>query len=150
ANVLHATRDIRQSLRQARRLLAHGGLLFLLECTQRQRLLDIIFGLTEGWWQFTDTDLRPDYPLLCAERWLQVLAQEGFEAAALPAAAADQSVLIARRGEARERGSAGAHSGVPALPRSTPNSNGTSGHQVLVIFATNADRAQDLLERLDE
>jgi acyl transferase domain-containing protein/acyl-CoA synthetase (AMP-forming)/AMP-acid ligase II/SAM-dependent methyltransferase/acyl carrier protein len=94
ANVLHATRDIRRSLQQAHRLLAPGGLLFLLESTERHRLLDIIFGLTEGWWGFTDTELRPDHPLLTPQRWLQVLGEEGFEPLLVPGVAQDQSVLI--------------------------------------------------------
>jgi SAM-dependent methyltransferase/acyl carrier protein len=109
ANVLHATRDIRRSLQQARRLLVPGGLLFLLEGTQRHRLLDIIFGLTEGWWQFTDTDLRPDYPLLSPQEWLEVLGRENFEALQVPAGFDEQSVLIARTA-ARELRSAGAPS----------------------------------------
>src|SRR5262249_17448065 len=97
ANVLHATRDIRRSLRQANRLLSPGGLFFLLESTKRYRLLDIIFGLAEGWWQFTDTELRPDHALLSPERWLQVLDQEGFEPLLVPHVAEDQSIFVGKK-----------------------------------------------------
>ncbi len=69
ANVLHATRDLRETLENAVSLLAPGGLLILLEGTARQRWVDLTFGLTEGWWRFDDTVLRPDYPLLSAEKW---------------------------------------------------------------------------------
>ena len=79
ANVLHATADLEQSLKHVRQLLAPGGLLILLEVTHRQRWLDLIFGLLDGWWRFTDTDLRSDYPLLTTERWHLLLQKSGFQ-----------------------------------------------------------------------
>lgn len=78
ANVLHATADLQQTLKYVRQLLAPGGLLVLLEGTQPQRSLDLVFGLTEGWWKFTDRSLRPDYPLLTQERWCELLKSTGF------------------------------------------------------------------------
>ncbi|KAM3100403.1 MupA/Atu3671 family FMN-dependent luciferase-like monooxygenase [Phormidesmis sp. 146-12] len=78
ANVLHATADLQQTLKHVRQLLAPGGLLVLLEGTQPQRSLDLVFGLTEGWWKFTDRSLRPDYPLLSQERWCELLKSTGF------------------------------------------------------------------------
>ena len=103
ANVLHATRDIRQTLENISELLAPGGLLVLLEATARQRWLDLIFGLLEGWWRFADEQLRPDYPLLRAEQWQQLLAESGFTSvAAMPAtqvnAEIGQSLIVARVG----------------------------------------------------
>ena len=85
ANVLHATSDVRQSLVHIRGLLAPGGVLVLVETTEARRWVDIVFGLTEGWWRFADRDLRPDHPLLSRARWLEVLAEAGFLADALPA-----------------------------------------------------------------
>ncbi len=103
ANVLHATRDLRATLRHVRGLLAGGGVLLLLEATEPVTFLDLIFGLTEGWWRFTDTELRPAHALLPAERWREVLHSAGFGDAgafAHPAAAgaifASQAVLLAR------------------------------------------------------
>lgn len=85
SNVLHATSDLRKALNNVRQLLAPDGLLLLLEATGKQRLVDFTFGLTDGWWEFKDNDLRPDYPLLPAKRWLNVLAECGFiEARAIP------------------------------------------------------------------
>ncbi|BAU16015.1 beta-ketoacyl synthase (plasmid) [Leptolyngbya sp. NIES-3755] len=78
ANVLHATADLQQTLKHVRQLLAPGGLLILLEGTQPQRSLDLVFGLTEGWWKFTDRSLRPDYPLLSQGRWCELLESTGF------------------------------------------------------------------------
>jgi acyl transferase domain-containing protein len=79
ANVLHATRDLRESLANVRKLLAPGGLLVLLEGTAKRRWVDLTFGLTDGWWRFADRDLRPDHPLLSSERWLDLLEEEGFD-----------------------------------------------------------------------
>ena len=66
ANVLHSTADLRGVLANVKTLLASHGLLMLLEGTRPQRLLDLIFGLTEGWWKFADTgpaaDPSTDFP----------------------------------------------------------------------------------------
>jgi NAD(P)-dependent dehydrogenase (short-subunit alcohol dehydrogenase family)/SAM-dependent methyltransferase len=80
ANVLHATPDLRQTLHHVQQLLKPGGLLILLEGTIPQGWVDLSFGLLEGWWQFTDTDLRPDYPLLNAIQWQRLLLETGFQA----------------------------------------------------------------------
>jgi len=82
ANVVHATADLRRSLAHLRALLKPGGLLALVESTTAQRWWDIVFGLTEGWWRFTDTDLRPRHPLLPAETWRVLLIEQGFAATA--------------------------------------------------------------------
>jgi len=87
ANVLHATADLRQVLGHVRQLLAPEGLLLLLEGTGPQRWLDLIFGMTEGWWKFADNDLRAHHPLLSQDQWLALLAQCGFsQPVALPSA----------------------------------------------------------------
>ena len=89
ANVLHGTRDLRRALTQVRRLLAPDGLLLLLESTGPQRLVDLTFGLTEDWWSFTDTELRPNHPLLSADKWLDLLGEVGFRASTTVPAPAD-------------------------------------------------------------
>ncbi|MDZ8033646.1 type I polyketide synthase [Nostoc sp. DedSLP04] len=78
-NVLHATTNLSQTLQHVRQLLATGGLLLLLEGTERQRWLDLTFGLLEGWWKFQDRDIRPDYPLVSQTQWGQLLRENGFE-----------------------------------------------------------------------
>ncbi len=105
ANVIHATADLRRTLSRVRGLLVPGGLLAMLEVTAPQRWFDFTVGLTEGWWAFSDTDLRPDYVTMPRERWLKVLGECGFdECAALPASdavqgsLAVQSLLLARAG----------------------------------------------------
>nr|WP_203073874.1 non-ribosomal peptide synthetase [Roseomonas ponticola] len=93
ANVLHATADLGATLAHIRGLLAPGGVLLLVESTARRRWIDIVFGLTEGWWRFTDTTRRPDHPLLTLDAWRALLAESGFE---VPGDATGE-VILARR-----------------------------------------------------
>ncbi len=106
ANVLHATADLSRTLERVQKLLAPGGLLVLLEAGTPERWLDLTFGMTDGWWRFTDQDVRPDHPLLSAERWQRLLGACGFtQTSAAPASvngrAAYQSILLARNRERR-------------------------------------------------
>ena len=78
ANVIHATRDLRTSLRHLTGLLAAGGILIVVEGTRKVGWLDLTFGLTPGWWRFADTDLRPNYPLADSATWLDLLAESGY------------------------------------------------------------------------
>ena len=84
SNVLHATSDIRKSLANVRSLLAPGGILIAVELTSAERWANLTFGLTEGWWRFTDRDLRKESPVLCASDWKRVLEETGFRAAMVP------------------------------------------------------------------
>ncbi len=85
ANVLHATRSLADTLQHVRDLLAPEGLLVVVEATGSSRWLDITFGLTDGWWRFEDSGLRPSHPLLTIGRWTELLEAQGFaETAILP------------------------------------------------------------------
>jgi acyl transferase domain-containing protein/acyl-CoA synthetase (AMP-forming)/AMP-acid ligase II/acyl carrier protein/NAD(P)-dependent dehydrogenase (short-subunit alcohol dehydrogenase family) len=101
ANVLHATRNLKETLGNVQQLLAPSGSLALLEGATRQRWLDLIFGLTEGWWRYEDTDLRPDHPLLSQQQWVELLRSIGFpDAVALPEEEGSaQVVVVAQRGK---------------------------------------------------
>ncbi|SOO20299.1 Polyketide synthase (fragment) [Xanthomonas citri pv. fuscans] len=84
-NVLHATRDIRQTLRNAKAALRGGGLILINEINCFSLVAHLTFGLTEGWWRFTDTALRlPGSPALRADAWARVLEAEGFQAIRFP------------------------------------------------------------------
>ena len=90
-------------VQRARSLLAPGGVLAIIEAVRPHRWLDITFGLTEGWWKFEDTDLRPVHPLLTSDRWLTVLRGAGFDDVAHATTAnagsgplAAQALLLAR------------------------------------------------------
>ncbi len=78
SQVLHATRDLRTTLTNVRHLLAGDGLLVLLEVVKPARWIDLVFGLTEGWWLFADKELRQDYPLLTFPKWQHLLGELGF------------------------------------------------------------------------
>ncbi|MGG6293712.1 MupA/Atu3671 family FMN-dependent luciferase-like monooxygenase [Leptolyngbya sp. AN02str] len=91
ANVLHATADLNQTLNHVQQMLAPGGLMVLLEGMQPQRWLDLIFGLTEGWWKFRDSDLRPHHALLSQGQWRELL-QERFAAVEVVTPTDDESL----------------------------------------------------------
>ena len=80
ANVLHVAPSLRTAVAHACRLLAPGGRLILVEGTAALARLDLVFGATDGWWAFTDGDLRQDHPLLDAEGWRILLQEAGLEA----------------------------------------------------------------------
>ena len=103
ANVLHATRNLRQTLAHVRSLLVPGGLLALLEGYRPARWIDLVFGQTEGWWRFADADLRPSHPLLPLETWKRILDEAGLSGVtAIPAKSKnrpsifDQAVLMGK------------------------------------------------------
>ena len=103
SNVLHATPDLRATLRHVRSLVAPGGLVLIVEAVRRLRWLDLTFGMTDGWWVGGREGLRTGHPLLDAGTWVNVLAETGFEASiAVPgpelagSAWASQSLLMAR------------------------------------------------------
>jgi acyl transferase domain-containing protein/SAM-dependent methyltransferase len=113
ANVLHATRDLRRTLAHVRHMLAPGGLLLLWENVRAQRWVDLVFGLTDGWWRFEDASVRPTYPLLSAGEWRLLLDGERFDgSAALPPddgthASGSPHAIIAARGAAAATAGAG-------------------------------------------
>lgn len=79
ANVLHATKSIRRSLRNAKAVLKKHGLLFLNEINSNNLFSHLTFGLLEGWWRYEDGELRiPGCPGLYPETWRTVLESEGF------------------------------------------------------------------------
>ena len=86
-NVLHATRDIRQTLQNLKGALKRHGLLVLNEGVEKSLLGTLTFGLLDGWWRFNDPDLRlPGAPLLTSAMWQSVLRDEGFSQVVFPAA----------------------------------------------------------------
>ena len=84
ANVLHATADLRTSLGHLQRLLAPGGLVAVLELRRRSYWYNLVFGLLDGWWRFTDTEVRADDPLLDAAPWRSLFEDTGYEQATTP------------------------------------------------------------------
>ncbi|WP_026120466.1 type I polyketide synthase [Nocardiopsis potens] len=99
ANVLHATSDLRAVLGRLAGVLADGGRLLAVEHHDAGQLA-MVFGLLDGFWSYTDTDLRTGSPLLSMERWAAVAESSGFEEAVrLSEADERSSVFLARRSD---------------------------------------------------
>lgn len=98
-NVLHATRNIRATLRNAKALLKQNGLIYVNEMISGGFYLHLTFGLLEGWWRYEDAELRiQGCPGLAPETWRQVLRQEGFRSVLFPAQPAHnlgQQIIVA-------------------------------------------------------
>ena len=77
ANVLHATRDLGETLAHCRDLLAPSGQMLALEGLRRRAWQDLTFGLLDGWWRFSDS-YRPDHALATPTVWEQALTDVGF------------------------------------------------------------------------
>src|SRR5205823_4758112 len=84
-NVLHAVSDVRVALGHLHELLVPGGSLVFMDTATPQLWTETVFGLTSGWWRFTDRELRPEQPLIERATWERVLRETGFgETASLP------------------------------------------------------------------
>ncbi|MFS0873157.1 SDR family NAD(P)-dependent oxidoreductase [Paenibacillus xylanilyticus] len=98
-NVLHATKNIRQTIRNAKAVLRPNGLLLLNEISQKALFTHLTFGLLEGWWLYEDAELRiPGNPGLLPDVWDKVLEKEGFSGVFHPAKQAHefgQQVIVA-------------------------------------------------------
>jgi len=135
ANVIHATRSLRETLGHVLQLLAPEGLFVLVEIASRQRWVDLTFGLLDGWWRFADTDLRPSYPLLTHPQWLALLEEVGFaEGAKVPTGRHGEGML-AQHGVVLARGP-GAEAASPARGR-------------WLVFADQGGAGDDLATRLE-
>lgn len=64
ANVLHTVKDLEEAVRNVRPLLRESGVFSTIEQFSANRDIDIVFGVLEGYWKFTDTHLRPEHPSL--------------------------------------------------------------------------------------
>ncbi|MET9831652.1 amino acid adenylation domain-containing protein [Streptomyces sp. NPDC006385] len=120
-NVVHATSDLRRTLRTARELLRPGGRLVLNELTAVRSSITVTGGVLEGWWAFTDAGLRiPDAPLATAATWQRLVLEEGCTDAVvlerdLPLG---QHVIVAQNADRADTGKAAP--AVPATGRPAP------------------------------
>ncbi len=102
-NCVHAVSDVTSALQHVRDLLAPGGSLIFMDTASPMLWTESVFGLTSGWWRFTDRDLRPVQPLMERKQWETVLKKAGFaETASLggltgPRGGEGQITLMARK-----------------------------------------------------
>ncbi|HSP25584.1 MAG TPA: SDR family NAD(P)-dependent oxidoreductase, partial [Saliniramus sp.] len=113
ANVLHATRDLTRTLTRLRGLLRPGGSLVALEGAGPQGWIDLVFGMTKGWWAFEDGEARGGHPMPERDGWSALLKGAGFDAGLSGADAAGllarQTVILARPSQALDWSVVGAH-----------------------------------------
>jgi acyl transferase domain-containing protein/NADPH:quinone reductase-like Zn-dependent oxidoreductase/SAM-dependent methyltransferase/acyl carrier protein len=138
-NVLHAVADVRAALRNLYELLTPGGSLVFMDLATPQLWTEAVFGLTSGWWRFTDRDLRSTHPLLGRSKWEELLRETGFgETTSLPGLVGrygeGQITLLARKSE---DASAARESAVEAPPEKS-----------WLIFADNGGVGDILIARL--
>ncbi|MBI1390263.1 MAG: SDR family NAD(P)-dependent oxidoreductase [bacterium] len=81
ANVLHVAADVNRTMQNLRRLLKPHGALVMMEAARPLRWVDLIFGLTEGWWRFAEGGAAREHPLLNHDAWREALNAAGFESA---------------------------------------------------------------------
>ena len=140
-NVLHAVADVRFALNNLHDLLADGGSLVFMDVATPQLWTEAVFGLTSGWWRFTDRDLRKVHPLLGRSQWEGLLRETGFgEAASLPG-------LIGAYGE----GQIGILGRKPWQPSEAPKESVEQpAEKSWLIFADEGGIGMSLADRLRE
>jgi polyketide synthase PksM len=93
-NVIHATMNLPDVLRNVRQRISPGGVFVLNEITSLQDYATLTFGLTEGWWLSIDPYRIPNSPLVSGDNWRRLLLDAGFTAV-LPHGGEDQQVIVA-------------------------------------------------------
>src|SRR5690606_6170085 len=98
-NVLHATRNLRNTLRNAKAALGGNGILVLNEISEKTVFASVLFGLIDGWSLAEDEAWRiPGSPGATPRSWRALLEREGFSPVLFPVAAAHdlgQQVIVA-------------------------------------------------------
>lgn len=75
SNAIHATKSLRVSTGNVRKVLREVGFLVMMEMTRTPYWVDLIFGLFEGWWQFED---GREHALVHETRWEEELFAAGY------------------------------------------------------------------------
>ncbi|MFC0039503.1 SDR family NAD(P)-dependent oxidoreductase [Actinomadura rayongensis] len=154
-NVFHATRRLAGTLAGAKRLLRRGGVLVLAEGTRPQHRLALVFGLTSGWWRFTDPEHRmPSSPLATERQWRDLLADAGFRdvsAAAPPTRSGPlfQSVIAAVSDGLVPATPAAQVAPAPAPARTARPADGAEGDELARVTAVFASVLEIPADRLD-
>ncbi|PYH81014.1 ketoacyl-synt-domain-containing protein [Aspergillus uvarum CBS 121591] len=77
SNVLHATKSLRKTMQNVRRLLKPGGFLLLLEVTSEIVRVKLMMAGLPGWW-LGGEDGRPYGPTITVSQWDALLKETGF------------------------------------------------------------------------
>ena len=127
-NVLHATQNIRRTLRNVKATLKQNGLILINEISGNNLFTHLTFGLLEGWWAYEDHALRiPGCPGLAPETWRSVLTQEGLRSVFFKAPEAihlGQQIIVAENdGVIRQAKLNRPHTDFPAKQLETPRTH---------------------------
>lgn len=78
-NVIHATKNITNTIANIKRLIKNNGTFLLNEMMSIQDFATAIFGLLDGWWQYNDEHIRLiDAPLLTLDSWKNEFQKAGL------------------------------------------------------------------------
>lgn len=78
-NVVHATKNIKDTLYNIKKLLKQDGLFLMNELARTDIYDTVTFGLLDGWWLFEDQEIRMEGgPALSSNNWDTVLKESGF------------------------------------------------------------------------
>ena len=123
SNVVHAVRNVTESIGYVNQALSENGAVVLNEITATNYLTTLTFGLTPGWWRFEDPSLRvPNSPLLSEPAWVELLKSVGFgnwivTGLPSPEHKFKQRLITALKIAASEgRAKATSDAGLPAIP----------------------------------
>ncbi|KAK1621871.1 hypothetical protein BDP81DRAFT_411731 [Colletotrichum phormii] len=75
--VLHATKNLRNTMANVRKLLKPGGTLLMIETTQDRLDIQLIFGTVPGWWLSEEPE-RNMSPNVSLQVWDRALKETGF------------------------------------------------------------------------
>lgn len=79
ANVIHATANIADTLKNIKPILKKDGILIINELSALEMFTTLTFGLLSDWWNHEDKELRiSGSPALTFDKWKQVLSEVGF------------------------------------------------------------------------
>jgi thioester reductase-like protein/SAM-dependent methyltransferase/acyl carrier protein len=104
-NCVHATRSLAVTTKNIHELLRPDGFLVMLEMTDVLPWVDLVFGLTEGWWLFTD---GRSHACVRPTAWKTTLQSNGYghvdwTEGDLPESSIQQLIIALASGERYER-----------------------------------------------
>ena len=81
-NVLHATNNALQSLKNIHKILKPDGVVLLAEISPPEnsiyRYMELTFGILPSYFNYQDKDLRPFTPIIRPEQWCNILKVANF------------------------------------------------------------------------
>jgi NADPH:quinone reductase-like Zn-dependent oxidoreductase/SAM-dependent methyltransferase/acyl carrier protein len=140
SHVLHATHSVESAMRRCREALVDGGILIATELCRTPPVLELVFGMTQGWWYFREDPARSDSPHLPRHKWLSILERAGFEQSCASGTDQDRQIVLAGRNPRRSHRVAPPPMVTEALPP----------EKKWIIFADRGGCAAPLVARLRE